>query len=223
MTATIVFDSSTLISFSESCLVGSLPFLKEKTGARFLITPEVRNEIVSRPLHVSQHAFSALRLRKLLDDGVLEVAEPPEGLARELLSIANSLFIIRGGPVEILQAGEAECVALLAAKGAGAIAVDEKTTRLLLEDPNLMLDKIRMEFRSKVEINGERLREWRKTAGAATVLRSSELLAIAAEKGYFKDFGKSEGEVLHAALFSLRSAGCSLTGRELGEYSQVRI
>ena len=223
MTAEIVFDSSTLISFSESCLVGALPFLKEKTGARFLITPEVRNEIVNRPLHVSAHAFSALRLRRLIDERVLEVAEPPQGTAETLLSLANGLFVIKGGPVEIFQAGEAECVAFLAAGGADAIAVDEKTTRLLLEDPYKMLDKVRMEFRSKVDIDAEKLRQWRKLVGTATVMRSSELLAIAAEKGYLREFGSSQGEALHAALFSLKSAGCSLTTKELGEYSQVRI
>jgi hypothetical protein len=50
------------------------------------------------------------------------------------------------------------------------------------------------------------------------VLRSSELVMLAYENGYFKSFQKIHAQALEAALYKIKFAGCSITFEEITEY-----
>ena len=222
----IICDSSSLISLSETCLIDVLRFLRDsRLGGRFLITPVVKHEIVSHPMQIPQHEFSAIRLQKLLDDRVVEVVSTP-GLAeqtKKILSLANNLFSVRGRPLEILQEGEAECLAAFAGMSADGLLVDEKTTRMLVEDPLKLAESIGREYAGRPQVNESALTELRELTRGIFVTRSSELLAVAGGQGFFKEYRGLQEHALRAALLTLRNAGCSLTTDELREYSQMRV
>jgi hypothetical protein len=185
----------------------------------FFITPSVRQEIVSNPLRMHEYAFSAVRLQKLLRDGVLKLfsGEAVKERAQEILGIANGLFFVGGKPLRVLHFAEAECMA----SGFSCFATDEKTARQLVEDPLLLKPVLEFEYGEKVSVNRDALAALGEILSGTRVLRSSEFLFVAAEKGFFDDFGNEKKQALHAALYALRRAGCSISFRELKEYEET--
>ena len=219
---TVICDASSIISLSETCNIDALQFLKDKADTAFIIPPAVQKELVESPLHIKHYWFSALRMRRLINAGTLRTVSPPNlrKETRKLESLANNAFKIGGRPLKLLQQGELECLALATSVNADALLVDEKTTRLLVENPGLLLESIRGEQRSQVSVNQKHLRAFRKNA-YYPVIRSTEIVAVAAEKGFYRDYGVDEAEAARAAMHALRYAGCSIARRELDEYEQL--
>jgi len=220
--ALLVCDSSSLISLNESCLLASLDFLKRSSHSEFRIPPEVMRETVQRPLKIRRFEYSAIRLNHLLQEGIVKLCEFPDTrkLTEEFLALSNSLFSVQGRPLQLVQRGEAECLAVYARAGAAALLIDEKTTRLLIESPQTLLNKISGEYEDKIEVNQRALEEWRKKTSGIFVMRSSELLAIAVSKGFFKPYRSLEREALHAALYAVRNAGCSVSEEEMRQEAE---
>ncbi|MEK6923624.1 MAG: hypothetical protein AABW54_00090 [Candidatus Micrarchaeota archaeon] len=216
----IIFDASTLISLSETCLISALYFLRDQISGKFYVTPAVQREIVSRPLGIRKLEFSAMRLNKLLDDRIIEVIATPNLQAEtvRLLGLSNNLFYVNGSPLQLLQAGEAECVASFEGASITAMAADEKTVRQLIEAPLEFSKQIAGEYSGRVQVDDGNLALWRKATNHIKTIRSSELLAVAAGKGFFKDYGAASGEARTAAVYALRNAGCSLSQSELVEF-----
>lgn len=222
---TIACDSSALISLAETCNIDALSFLKEKTGTSFIIPPSVKDEIISNPMRVRKYVFSAMRLRKVLNDGVLRVVSSPSLIAdsRKILEEANKLFSSGNKNLPILQEGEAQCLALFSSAKIAGLLVDEKTTRLLIEKPEKLRDVMQAEYRQKVEMNETALASLRKRFSNIAVIRSAELLAVGAKYGFFQNYKSDANDAFHASLFALRSSGCSISTGELDEYSGINI
>lgn len=220
---TIVFDSSTLISFSETCLINALYFLKEKFAVKLLATPAVQREVVATPMGIRRFEFSALRIKKLFDDRVVEVVATPnlKQQTQNVLSLANNLFFVHGHPLQLVQLGEAECVAAFEGASINAMAVDEKTMRSLIEAPEKFSEQVASEYSAKVEIDEGKLAAWKFLAASIKCVRSAELLAVAGRNGFFKDFGNAKSEAIASALYSLRSSGCAISSQELLEYERM--
>ncbi len=219
----IVLDASVLISLSQMCGLGVISYLSRLRGIPFIIPPGVRHEAVSHPLHVRRFALSALRINRLIDHHHVRV-EATSNLSRttrSILSVANRLFSVGGKPLRLVDEGEAECLALLMGMKGGALAIDEKTTRVLIERPLSLVQTIRGEYAQSVSVNEQGLRGWQRMLPPITVLRSTELIAVAADHGYFSDYGPLERQALSASLYAVRNAGCSITEKELDEYSEI--
>jgi predicted nucleic acid-binding protein len=221
----VVCDSSTLISLAETCNISCLQFLRERAPVNFVIPPSVYNEIISCPINLPQFEFSAVRLSKILADGTISLYSPPglKNRTQKILRAANNVLRVDGRPLEILHAGEAECLAVCSEAGAAALAIDEKTTRLLLEDPRKLWEAVSSEYGGRLSFNELAAREFRSLACSVAVIRSSEIIAVAALKGFFAEYGEFEDEAFHSALYALRRAGCSLPLPEVGEYKRVRL
>lgn len=222
MSSTILCDSSTLISLSDTCLIKVLPFLREH-GGKFLIPQSVQQEIVSTPLHIKRYAFSAVRLQKAIDDHDLEVIEPDQNLLQKLVNSANNVFSVRGRALQILHAGEAACVASYAKYKCSALAIDEKTTKLLIEDPEKLRERIAQEYGAKVALNTKALAEFTNATLGIQILRSSDLVAVAGKLGYFAPFRSRKEDALHSAIYAIKNAGCSLSESEVQEYQQMKL
>ncbi|MBI5036459.1 hypothetical protein HZC09_03875 [Candidatus Micrarchaeota archaeon] len=218
-----VCDSSSLISLVETCNLGTLSFLQKKKNARFLVPPAVVYEIVENPSHVNRHAFSALRLKKALSQGILAKYNSAslQKNTKELLVHANNLFSVNGKTLKILHPGEAECLAAYRETEAKAFIVDEKTTRLLLESPKLLLESLRNEYGGPVKVNGNTLEKLRRLLDGFVALRSTEIVGVAFQNGFFVDFGKDEQDAFHSVVYALREAGCSITSKELLDYQGI--
>ncbi|MBI5229092.1 hypothetical protein HY991_03195 [Candidatus Micrarchaeota archaeon] len=221
----LVFDSSSLIAVSETCNIEVLYFLKERTRGNFLIAPIVKDEIILHPIKVKKFELSAVRLKKLLLDGVVSVISSHLLVkeTREIMDLANGIFHVDGKPLKLVHDGEAASIAVFSFAKADALVVDEKTTRLLLEAPFKMRETLQSEYEGKLEINEDGLKKFREKTKGIFVLRSSELVAMAAKKGFFKNYRTSEEEAFRASIYALRQAGCSLTSEELKEYEGIRL
>ncbi len=221
----IVCDSSSLISLSETAMLDALPYLSQKAGVEFVIPPSVEKESITHPRLVHRYALSALRLERQIEEKNIAVRDAP-GLAAEtqrILAAANHLLTVEGRPLEILQLGESECLALLALEKDSVFLVDEKTARLVVENPARLRESLRGEYAREVQIDARAAEELAAKFAGASVIRSAELLALAAEQGFFSSFGGEAREVFHASVYAVRAAGCSLTENELDEYEKIPL
>ena len=69
----IIFDSGSLISLSMAGLFDELIGLKKIFKGKFLITKEIKGEIIDKPMNIKKYELEALRLKELLDSGILEM------------------------------------------------------------------------------------------------------------------------------------------------------
>jgi len=223
--AKIVCDSSSLISLADTCNIGALAFLREKAGWKFAISPMVREEIIGVPSKIKALEYSAVRIRKMVDDGIVTVESAPALAARtsQVMDAANRLYLVGGKPLKVLHEGEAESIALLSFSGAKALLIDEKTTRLIIEDPLKLKEMTEGEYAEKLVLDLAAHEKFRALFPQTAIIRSSEILATAARRGYFKNFGAYEEEAFHSSIYALRAAGCSLAGDELQEYGEMKI
>ena len=89
MTKALIFDSGTLINLSMNGLLDIIVKLKENFDGKFLITEEVKYEIVDRPIGISRFELGALRVQKLINDGVIELPQAI-GVSEETIRIVPS-------------------------------------------------------------------------------------------------------------------------------------
>src|SRR3989339_861420 len=69
----IIFDASSLISFAINGLLHELIELRKIFKGKFIITNEVKSEIIDRPLTIKRFELEALKLKKILDDKIIEL------------------------------------------------------------------------------------------------------------------------------------------------------
>ena len=96
----LIFDSSTLISFAMNGLLEEIADLKRIFKGKFIVTEEVKEEIVYKPMNIRRFKLEALQIKDLCDRGILE---EPESLGiskkeiskrtKELLEIANGIMM----------------------------------------------------------------------------------------------------------------------------------
>jgi len=226
MKKAIIFDSSTLISFSMNGLLSELKELKKKFNGSFIISSDVKREVIDKPLTVKRFELEALRLKQLLDEKVLEMPislgidkEDILKRTKEIKNIANTTFFGRGKDIKLINSGEASCLALsrilTEKKIKNVIAIDERTMRMLGENP----DNLKKLFQSKLHIKITCKKENYKFFEGFKFIRSSELVYIIYKKGIIK---LKNGLVLDALLWAVKFKGCSISGNEIREIKNIR-
>lgn len=215
----LIFDSGALINLSMNGLLGILEKLKKNRDCKFLITKEVKYEVVDRPLEIPKFEMGALMVQSLLDSGVLEM---PSALKisddkmntkmKELMDIANHSIDISGRWIKIVSEGEMSCLALsteLTKIGINnLIAIDERTTRILSESPE-NLEKI---MSNKLHRNVHAEINMLKAFSEFRFIRSSELVYVAYKKGIIELKGK---KVLEALLYATKFKGAAISLEEI--------
>jgi len=119
MTKTLIFDAGTLINLSMNGLLYLLERLKKTCNCKFVITREVKYEIVDRPIGIHRFELGALRIQSLLDSKVIEMAaalDVPDEIIKKrtksLMEIANHSVQVGGKWIRIVSEGEMSCLAL---------------------------------------------------------------------------------------------------------------
>ncbi len=218
----IVCDSSSLISFVQTCNRPIFYRLAEELNGKFIIPTEVYEEIFLTPLKIRWLEASALRLRQMVEDGIVEKRETKKEKTDEVIDIANHIFYAGGKPLKLIHKGEAGCLGLLEEMDTKVLLVDEKTTRLLIEKPKKMYSLLKKEHKEHISINKKMLEEFSKRTREMFIIRSVELLALAFEKGMLKRYGKYEDEAFKANIYALRKNGCSISLKEISKYEKIR-
>lgn len=214
----IVADSSSIISLAINCLSQVLNSL----GIRVAVTKEVYDEIITYPINTKRFALESMRIKRLFSEGVVSVKDADTGITKEILDAANSIFRINNHYLRIIHKGEAEAVSLLRKIGAEALLIDERTMRLLIENPGQLREVLSYQNGQDIGINHSNLNIFRSMVPDISVIRSSEIAAIAYEKGILGEYiGSSGNDALKATLYALKFSGCAISWQEIDEYLKI--
>jgi len=221
----ILFDASTLITFAMNGLIPELRELKKVFKGKFIITQEVKHEIIDKPIAIKRFELEALKLKALLDEKILEMPSSlgvGDGIisskTKEFMTSANNLFFGRGQMIHLIDSGEASCLALGRLldekKIQNVLAVDERTTRMLVEKPQNLGKLLQKKLHTKVEHKGGDFKMFK----GFKIIRSAELVYIVHKKNLARLKGNM---VLDALLWAVKFKGCSITGDEINEIKRI--
>lgn len=221
----IIFDASTLISFAMNGLYDELRKLKGVFDGKFIITKEVKGEVIDRPLTIKRFELEALKIKKLLDEGILEMPSSLNIQDKEIskstyrfVEIANTAFKSKEEHIRLIDLGEASCVALAGIleerKIENVLAIDERTIRMLIEKPENLEKLLENKLHAKVVSNKDNLRRFR----GFKLIRSTELVYLAYKKGLID---LKYGMVLDALLYAMKFKGCSISEEEIREVERM--
>ncbi len=217
----IVFDSGPLINLSMNGLLYILEELKKNFNGKFLITKAVKYEVLEHPVKISRFKLGALKIENLIKKKVLEMPSALEISdekinirTKKLLNIANHSLQIKGKWLDIVSEGEISCLALsseLKEKGIkNIIAIDERTTRLLCENPKNLEKTISKKLHTKAKLANKDL----KIFSQYKIIRSPEIAYTAYKKGLIRLKGKN---VLEALLYATKFKGAAISFEEIKE------
>lgn len=215
----LIFDSGVLINLSMNGLLYLVEDMKKVFEGKFLITEDVKFEVVDRPMKIQRFELGALRILNLLDSGILEMPASlginEKELKRQtsqLMEKANHTMQIKGEWVHLVEAAEMSCVALsdeLRMNGiASLIVIDERTTRMLFENPagleRVMSEKLHQQVKLRPDV-AMQVNEY-------SFIRSTELVYVAYKKKLIRLSGK---KVLEAALYATKYKGSAVSFEEI--------
>jgi hypothetical protein len=217
----IIFDASTIISMAMNGLFEELRSLKKLFRGKFIMTEEVKDEVIDIPLKIRRFQFQALKVKQLLDEGVFELPGSlkieryeVQKATRDFLELANSTFLENSKGVHLIDRGEASCLAvsriLHEKRIKNVIAVDERTTRMLVEKPENLKRLLEEKLHTRIEVRRENFSFFKDFK----IVRSIELAYIAYKNQLIKVRGEG---VLGAMLYGLKLNGASVSEIEIKE------
>jgi predicted nucleic acid-binding protein len=225
---TIVFDSGPIISLTMNNLLWVLEPLKKISNAKFLITKTVKEELVDKPLNKTKRfMFEALQVLHYIENGTLEVvdSETIRKQTLKFLSVANNCFNAFGHNMNIVHEAEMSAIALYLEKGADVFVVDERTARLLVENPKRLYNIIRHTLHTDVKENKGNIREFKKITRDVSIIRSSEIVTIAYEMclldSYKANIPDTKRTLLESILWGVKLNGCAVSKREIEQIIRI--
>ena len=225
----MIFDTGPIISLTTNNLLWILELLKEKFNGKFYITESVKRELVDSPLTIKRFKFEAIQVQRLIDSGVLEVL--PIGYASEdtsrLLKISNSVFRAFNHDMTIVHYAEISVIASALKMEADAVVIDEKMTRLLIENPRAVVDILKKSLHTSISISETDLKEFSKSVGEMSIIRSVELAALAYEKGFLDDLitkiPNPRKNLLESILWGVKLNGCAVSEDEINQIIEMEL
>lgn len=222
----LIFDTGPIISLATNSLLFILEKLNHSCSCNFFITEAIKREGIERPLESKKFKFEALRVLKLVQNGTLRIySKDLRTETEKILNLANNIYLAKGNYIQIVHYGEIEVVAAALDSNADAIVIDERTTRVLIENPMKVKERLEKKLHTHIEVNHDNLKELRKIIGHLNVIRSFELVAIAYEKGILDDFvlniDKPRKELLESVLWGVKLSGCSVSEDEINSVLKI--
>jgi predicted nucleic acid-binding protein len=213
----IIFDAGPLINFSMNGLLPLFIKLRKEFPGKFLITESVKKEIIDRPQEIRRFQLGALQLKALLKEKIIELPElNPEQKKQlgkksvEFMNLANSTFRVKHRDLHLIHKGEAATLALASIFKPSVIAVDERTTRMLCENPENLRKLLQKKLHSSVKANKKNYSYFKEFR----IIRSTELVYIAYKK---KLHELKDPKALEAMLHGVKYKGCSVSEEEIEE------
>ncbi len=222
----LILDSGVLITLSMNGLLDILRELKKTFDGKFLITQEVKAEVIDHPIGVKKFELGALRVQNLLDEKIIEMPQSLDiqynvlkNKTFELMDIANHSVKIRDRWIRVVSDAEISCIALsleLSKKGIETmIAIDERTLRVLVERPENLEKMMSERMHQKVDISPDKL----KALSQHKFIRSSELVYVAYKKGLIPHLDGRKA--LEALLYATKFKGSSISFEEIDELKKL--
>ncbi len=221
----IVFDTGPIINLAINNLLWLLDELKKTCNVDFYITPVVYEELINKPLQTRKYKLEALQVLPYITKRTLQIYQHKDikHIASELECYANNTFQIKNKYVQIVHRGEIEALATTIFLHADAIGIDERTTRQLIERPELIAEHMEHKIHTEVTINFDNINTIKKKVKDVHVIRSAELVTIAFEKGLLERYMGMNNKKIHnirkavleGALWGVKLNGCSIKEQEI--------
>jgi len=217
----LVFDSGPIISLTTNNLLWLLEPLKRKFDGEFFITEGVRRELIDRPLSIKKFKFEAFQVQQQVESKILTVTGTDEikRKSQELLDLANNIFLINNVPMRIAHLGEMESIAAALVWRAEAIVMDERTTRMLIENPSGLEQLFEQRLHEDVKVNQQNLDRFKQMTDGLRIIRSVELVVAAYELGLLEKYAvhlpNAKRELLDSVLWGVKLHGCAVSGQEI--------
>jgi len=219
----LIFDSSSIINLVMSGIEELLASLKTEFNGKFIMTESVKYETMDRPMQIKRFELGALKVKNLLDNKIFEFPnsigisnEEIKEKTKEILNFANSSFSAKNEFMHIIDLGEASCLALSLIlnneKIKNAIVVDERTTRMLVENPANLKKLFENKLHTKVSLTNKL------NLQNIKIIRSSELAYLAYKKNLVE---LKNGRVLDALLYATKFNGSSISRNEIEEMKRL--
>jgi len=213
----IVFDTSSIISLVTNDLLHVLNDLKKYFGGEFYIPNSVKYELIDKPLSSKKFKLEAMMVSKFIDSGIFTVNKELD--VENLLLTANSIYSAHGKNIHILDKAEIEALALAVKMNSSVYVVDERTMRLLVEDYAKLGRLLAKKLNTRITVNKRMFKEFMEQTGKVNIIRSTELMTVAFEKGLIKNYvGEYKKEdVIDALLWGLKLRGCAISTEEIND------
>jgi hypothetical protein len=226
MKKAIIFDASGIISLAMNGLLPELKELKKIFDGKFLMTSEVKKEVIDKPLTIKRFELEALRIKQLLDEKIFELPSSVGIKDKEiseqtnkLTNIANNLFIGKEKEIPLISPGEASCLVfsklLEERRINNLIVIDERTMRMLVEKPENLRKFLQKKLHTTINVKKENFSAFR----GFKIIRSAELVYVAYKKGAVKL--KDGKTILDALLWAVKLNGCSISVDEINEIKKL--
>ncbi len=221
----IVFDTSTIISLVTNNLFNVMAPLKKRYGGEFYIPEGVKGEIIDRPLLSKKYKLEAMQVMREVALGTLLLKKENREDVVSLFNMGNSIFKAHGNYIQIMHWGEIAVLALAKELEADAIAIDERTTRLMIESPMLVARILEQKMHTKIEVNKINLKIFKEYTKDMVVIRSSEIAVMAYDAGLLDNLMdpnlkeiaqiKPRKDLLDGILWGVKLRGCAINSDEL--------
>ncbi len=235
MAKALVFDTGPIISLTLNNLLWTLKPLHEKFNGDFIIPKGVYKELVEKPLETKKYKFEAMQILPYIAEGIVKVVDSKkiEKRAKEILDKANRCFKAKGSWIKIVHQGEMEAIALCKLKGSKSLVIDERTTRMLIEEPENIRNYLEKKLHTRVEANENNILWIKKELSMIKVIRSFELAVVSYDLGLFKRY-IAEGEkkiikkdikklLLEGILWGIKLNGCSVKYDEIEKTVRAEV
>ena len=217
----IVFDAGPVISLTTNNLLWLLEELKKKYKGEFYLAEAAKKELIDMPLETKKFKFEALQVLRCINEDILKIIQNSE-LEEEtisLINLANNCFNARGNWLRLVHyadmAGLSACIRL----NADAFVVDERTARLLVENPDRLVSILKNTLHTDIKTNQSNLEEFRRRTKNIKLIRSVELVAVAYEQGllnkYLPNIPDAKRTLLESVLWGVKLNGCAVSREEI--------
>ncbi len=227
MTKALIFDSGPVINFALNNILWLFSKLKKRYNGNFYVTRKVHEELIENPLKSQRFKFEALQILRYFNKKIFQVF-PKKSFEtqQKLFDLFNSIYKIKGNYLQVVHSAEVEAIAAALEINADAIVIDERTTRLILENPKLMAKIFSKRLHSKITINFDNLKTLQSMTKGIKMIRSIELAVYAYEQGLLDQYlttsiKRPNRTLLDAVIWGLKLHGCSITMKEIKEIKEI--
>ena len=223
----LIFDTGPIITLATNNLLWVLRPLKEKFKGEFYITKSVKKELIDKPLKSKKFKFEAISILEYIKDNTLKISNQKIYPKSEiLLELANNIFKTKKEYLRIVSEGEMEALALTSILKANAFVIDERTTRMLIENPYALKKLLSNKLHTEIIIDKNNLKKFQKEINNINIIRSTELLTIAYELGLFNKYitnNITKKTLLDGLLWGSKLRGCSISSQEIETIMKLEI
>ena len=224
MKKVLILDAGPIINLSMNGLLEIFEKIHQ-SGITIAITNYVYQEVVDRPSHIPRFELGALRIKELVENGVIKFATDLglaqaeiESETQRWLKIANSAIRSENHFIEVVSIAEISCIAvssLLNKKNIeNIIGIDERTTRVLFEKPENLRELMSSKLHRNITLHTKELENTRQFK----FIRSSELVFMAYKKGIIQIKDK---HALEALLYATKFKGCAISWEEIEQLKRM--